>query len=99
VFCDEHPDSINDAALATACTGADLPNQAWIIGYPGSLHCGACGLSFADGHAEIHKWRGSKIKPNVSVSPPGQLLTLPGGPALDSWEDISWWASVSTVRR
>jgi len=24
---------------------------------PGSQHCGACGFGFADGHAEIHKWK------------------------------------------
>jgi prepilin-type N-terminal cleavage/methylation domain-containing protein/prepilin-type processing-associated H-X9-DG protein len=99
VFCDEHPDSINDAGLATACTGADAASTAYIVGYPGSSHNGACGLSFADGHSEIHPWRGSKIKPPVSRSPPGQILILPGGAAGDSWRDISWWASVTTVKR
>ncbi|NOS72078.1 MAG: prepilin-type N-terminal cleavage/methylation domain-containing protein [Verrucomicrobia bacterium] len=52
VFVDEHPDSINDAWLTDGWPGGggwgDLV---------GSYHNGACGLGFADGHAEIHKWK------------------------------------------
>jgi prepilin-type N-terminal cleavage/methylation domain-containing protein len=52
VFVDEHPDSINDGWLTDGWPGGggwgDLP---------ASYHCGACGLGFADGHAEVHKWR------------------------------------------
>ena len=47
---DEHPDSINDAFFIvprTASQWGDLP---------ASYHNGACGFSFADGHAEVHKW-------------------------------------------
>ena len=54
---DEHPDSINDAALANACTGADAPGTAQIIDFPANYHNGACGFNFADGHAEIHHWQ------------------------------------------
>ena len=59
VFVDEHPDSIDDAAFANRCEGADQPNTAMIIDFPGSFHGGACGFAFSDGHSEIHKWRGS----------------------------------------
>ena len=52
VFVDEHPDSINDGWLTDGWPGGggwgDLP---------ASYHAAACGLGFADGHAEIHKWR------------------------------------------
>ncbi|HEX9048665.1 MAG TPA: prepilin-type N-terminal cleavage/methylation domain-containing protein [Verrucomicrobiae bacterium] len=52
VFVDEHPDSIND--------GAFFPpkgiNQ--FVDIPATYHNFACGFSFADGHTEIHKWRG-----------------------------------------
>ena len=51
VFIDEHPDSINDSACFM---NTDTPAY---LDFPGSYHNGACGLSFADGHAEIHKWR------------------------------------------
>ncbi len=54
VFTDEHPDSIDDGILYTdpGCTnGTGVFTE-----LPGSLHGGSCGVSFADGHAEIHKW-------------------------------------------
>ncbi len=47
---DEHPDTINDAFFINNTT---LNNWQDI---PASYHNGACGFSFADGHAEIHKW-------------------------------------------
>ena len=51
VFMDEHPDSINDA-------GNFAPHQTAFVDVPATYHNGACGVAFADGHAEIHKWRG-----------------------------------------
>ena len=55
VFLDEHPNSINDAAFAVKCDARD--GGARIIDFPASYHNGACGFGFADGHAEIKKWR------------------------------------------
>ena len=52
VFVDEHPDSINDGWLVNGMPAA----MGW-TDLPASYHAGACGLGFADGHAEIHKWR------------------------------------------
>ncbi|HET7624761.1 MAG TPA: type II secretion system protein [Verrucomicrobiae bacterium] len=55
VFTDENPDSLDDGILYSN------PNYANGTGkyteLPGSDHDGACGMSFADGHSEIHKWR------------------------------------------
>ena len=51
-FADEHPDSINDAGLFN-------PHQTSWVDVPATYHNGAAGFSFADGHAEIHKWRKS----------------------------------------
>jgi prepilin-type processing-associated H-X9-DG protein len=96
VFVDEHPDSINDAAFANQCNGADKPGSAQIIDMPASFHNGACGLSFADGHSEIHKWRGSKIK-NSRVR--YAVMGLPVGPAGDSWVDVNWMMENTTVRK
>ncbi len=95
VFVDEHPDSINDAAFANACTGATNQATAQIIDMPASLHNGACGFSFADGHSEIHKWRGSTIRPKVRYQPSGVALNIP---ARDSWMDVAWMAENTTVR-
>jgi prepilin-type N-terminal cleavage/methylation domain-containing protein/prepilin-type processing-associated H-X9-DG protein len=51
VFCDEQADSINDGFLI------DDPGSMGGWGdLPASYHNQANGFSFADGHAEIHKW-------------------------------------------
>jgi prepilin-type N-terminal cleavage/methylation domain-containing protein len=50
VYVDEHPDSINDAGLFA-------PYLTEWVDLPASYHCGACGVAFADGHSEIHKWK------------------------------------------
>jgi prepilin-type N-terminal cleavage/methylation domain-containing protein/prepilin-type processing-associated H-X9-DG protein len=55
VFVDEHPDSLNDGAMFVP------PDRQW-CDIPASYHNGACGFGFADGHAEIHKWRGAGIQ-------------------------------------
>jgi len=55
---DEQADSINDAFFVVS-----IDPSAW-GDLPASYHNGACGFSFADGHAEIHKWRsGTSIYP------------------------------------
>jgi prepilin-type N-terminal cleavage/methylation domain-containing protein len=97
VFVDEHPDSINDAAFANACTDASSPGAARIIDFPASYHGGACGFSFSDGHAVVHKWIGTKIKEApVSYGSGGLSLNVT---AEDSWEDVKWMAENSTVRK
>jgi prepilin-type N-terminal cleavage/methylation domain-containing protein/prepilin-type processing-associated H-X9-DG protein len=96
LLVDEHPDSINDAAFATQSDGADKQNTAQIIDCPASYHNGACGFSFCDGHSEIHKWIGSKIKQPVHYN---NNLTLPVGPAKDSWKDVQWMADNATVHK
>ena len=97
VFVDEHPDSINDSALAVICTGnqaSDPQSSSIIVDYPASYHNGACGFSFADGHSEIHKWLGSAIKPPV------RGVVIPNaGAGNDSWVDMHWMAARTTVRQ
>lgn len=52
VYLDEHPDSINDAGFFNP--------HAWSwVDIPATYHNRAAGFAFADGHSEIHKWRGS----------------------------------------
>ncbi|MGA2863863.1 MAG: prepilin-type N-terminal cleavage/methylation domain-containing protein [Verrucomicrobiota bacterium] len=95
LLVDEHPDSINDAAFATQSDGADKQSTAYIVDFPASYHNGACGFSFCDGHSEIHKWMGSKIKAPVHYN---DYLTLDVA-AGDSWMDVSWMARNATVHR
>lgn len=91
VFVDEHPDSLNDAAFAVQIIKPDAKTGN-IIDYPASYHNGACGFSFADGHSEIHKWVGSKIRAPVK----GVLMPL-NVPAGDSVRDVIWMSENTTV--
>jgi type II secretory pathway pseudopilin PulG len=96
LFIDEHPDSINDGSFAVACTGADRASTARIIDYPASWHDnGACGMSFADGRAETHKWLSAQMKPAATYT--GGLPLNVEAPG--AWVDISWLAQNTTVRR
>jgi prepilin-type N-terminal cleavage/methylation domain-containing protein/prepilin-type processing-associated H-X9-DG protein len=52
VFVDEHPDSMNDAGFFNP------QSKNSFVDVPASYHNGACGFAFADGHAEVHKWKG-----------------------------------------
>jgi len=106
VFVDEHPNSINDAAFANACTGAEARGTAQVIDLPANYHNGACGFSFADGHSEIRRWistasghdtrRGLRNMPVYFTG--ARNLTL-NFPAQDAWLDVYWMAENTTVRR
>jgi prepilin-type processing-associated H-X9-DG protein len=83
VFTDEHPDHIDDGILYInpACTNGN----GQFTELPGSLHAGACGISFADGHAEIHKW----VDP-TTVTP---VIRSPGSPVdVSNNKDLAWLA-------
>ena len=86
VFVDEHPNSINDAGFAVQMfyTGA----FSRIIDFPASYHNGAAGFSFADGHAEIHRWLGKTIQPAV-ISGGGNIGNGVNA-AGDSVPDVLW---------
>lgn len=58
VFVDEHPDSINDATFYVNPYWTNALTE-W-TDVPASLHGGACGFSFADGHSEIKKWKDAR---------------------------------------
>jgi prepilin-type N-terminal cleavage/methylation domain-containing protein/prepilin-type processing-associated H-X9-DG protein len=63
VFLDEHPDSLDDGIFYT-------PNFACatLLELPGCQHANACGVSFADGHAEMHKLQGKLANQPVKYS-------------------------------
>jgi prepilin-type processing-associated H-X9-DG protein len=88
VFTDEHPDSIDDAILYTSPMFTNgigaLPE------FPSSNHKSASGLAFADGHAEIHKWRDSRTVLPVQYTPgvPQNQTVMVGTPNLD----LAWLA-------
>ena len=78
---DENPDSINDAAFAVAMDSKG-PNYVW-QDTPANYHCGACGFNFADGHSEIHKWRGPKTLA-IPTTYTQEISTRPGD------IDVAW---------
>jgi prepilin-type N-terminal cleavage/methylation domain-containing protein/prepilin-type processing-associated H-X9-DG protein len=60
VYLDEREDSIDDGYYAIDMTkGAG----AVLVNFPGTFHNGAGGLTFADGHSEIHRWLDPRTTP------------------------------------
>ena len=55
VLIDENPDSVNDGAFAVVMDRQKW-GACWLDG-PTTLHGGSASFSFADGHAEIRKWK------------------------------------------
>jgi prepilin-type N-terminal cleavage/methylation domain-containing protein len=59
VFIDEHPETLNDGQWY-------MNNKLEWTDYPANHHNGAGGLSFADGHSEIHKWIELTTRQNIT---------------------------------
>jgi prepilin-type processing-associated H-X9-DG protein len=78
VLMDQHPDSINDPFISVPM------NKATWDDLPASYHNGACGISFADGHAEIKKWQdAATIQPITRTSWDGNVH--PASPTDNPW--------------
>ena len=90
VFLDEREDSINDGYFVVDMAGYPVSPRK-IVDYPASYHNRAGGLSFADGHSEIRKWRDPRTIP---VLKKGQLLPLDVASAGN--EDVRWMQERST---
>lgn len=88
VYIDENSASINDAGFGTVGPPPGV-NVRW-VDWPAIYHNNAGGLSFADGHAEIHKWKGMVYPKNAD--PASDTVT----PA--QMNDWNWLANVSTQR-
>ena len=79
----ENPDSINDAAYAVKMDIKHL----WQDG-PGTSHGGGCGFSFADGHAEIRKWKDGRmnLRPMITT----YINEFPFGVFHSKSVDVAW---------
>ena len=97
VFIEEHPNSINDGAFAWQMYDPTTPSNPTIIDFPASYHGGRCGMSFSDGHAEIHKWIGKTIQLPVKTSEKTPDPNIHNKPAGDSAVDVRWLSSRATV--
>ena len=81
VTIDENPGSINDGWFVV-----DPRIQTW-VDVPATYHNGAGGLAFADGHAEIKKWKDGAIMVEV---PPDRAVPR------DGRKDLKWMQERST---
>jgi prepilin-type N-terminal cleavage/methylation domain-containing protein/prepilin-type processing-associated H-X9-DG protein len=86
VFVDEQADSINDAFFVFGMSATNFQDC------PADYHDGACGFSFADGHAEIHKWRWPNLWPQVKQQPFDDNTMSPSEPNPPHNEDCQWMA-------
>jgi prepilin-type N-terminal cleavage/methylation domain-containing protein/prepilin-type processing-associated H-X9-DG protein len=87
VLMDEAPRSINDAGLAVSMSGPNavspVDSTVRMIDWPATYHNLACGIAFADGHSEIHKWTDGR-----TVQPPGGVTDDQNNPGPNP--DILW---------
>jgi prepilin-type N-terminal cleavage/methylation domain-containing protein/prepilin-type processing-associated H-X9-DG protein len=90
VLIDENEYSINDAYFVS-----DPAQGNFWQDVPATRHGSAGGLSFADGHSEIKRWKDSKIL-NYRATTPGQILTgsVLGDP---NSSDALWLEQRSTI--
>ena len=85
VTIDENPDSINDGWFVVNVTKGAVTGLQW-VDYPASYHNNAGGLSFADGHAEIRKWKDQTV-----LKPP-----LNNARSASSAGDLAWISQRTT---
>lgn len=91
VFLDEHPDTINDGFFMNRLD--DAPKWGNL---PASYHNGAANLTFADGHAELHRWvvggPDGTVRPNIRGGAGGIFAAQPT-------TDWDWLRDRSGVKR
>ena len=82
VFVDERDDSVDDGFF-----GLDMVNNT-IRNLPSTFHGGSGAVTFADGHAELHRWRspGLIIAQQMSVATTGYGVI----PVAANDPDLSW---------
>lgn len=92
VTIDEHPDSINDGFFLN---GPNSNPQNW-GDTPASFHGGAAGISFADGHSEMHRWKGRATQVGVKY---GGHPDMPFAGDVLAKADYQWLVNERTALR
>ena len=89
VFLEEREDSINDGFFIVQMDGYPNMAQTVMVDFPASYHGKAADFAFADGHAEIHRWRDSRTYPPLTT-------TLQLNVAQPNSQDVNWMQDHST---
>ncbi len=87
VFTDEHPDSIDDPLFR----GDPSASRDTDSNLPASFHNRGAVFSFADGHAELHRWQG------INFIRPVRFTFLSQAPTNEV--DFNWLAARVSQRR
>jgi prepilin-type processing-associated H-X9-DG protein len=90
VFVDERDDSIDDGEFALDMVSHQLVN------YPAGYHGGSGGVTFADGHAEIHRWQSRELQAAQQVG--AQTVKREFTSVTATHPDLVWLRAHSTVK-
>jgi len=94
VFLEENMCTLNDGYLQVDDNQPQWPDC------PGSYHMWGCGMSFADGHAELHQWLTAALKIPIRFGygyPAGSdTQANPGGPRNT---DYLWWVQHTAAQQ
>ena len=88
-FVDEREDSIDDGTFGVDLEHTGAGTQ--LINFPASYHNSAGGLSFADGHSEIHKWRDPRTLRALTQTQLSQIVSSPNN------IDVIWLQSRTSL--
>jgi prepilin-type N-terminal cleavage/methylation domain-containing protein/prepilin-type processing-associated H-X9-DG protein len=95
VIMDENPYTINDPLMA-------IPMTTWVVDWPANYHGGSAGISFADGHAALHKWMDCFAPPipqGVDPNNPNQYTTTAIDETTKPHQDLDWIQPLTTARQ
>jgi prepilin-type N-terminal cleavage/methylation domain-containing protein len=99
VLGEEHPNSVNDAAMAVQMAGNTGDPAPMIVDYPASFHGGAGVFALADGHCLRRKWLGSVITPAVTDNDLPLGHNTPQPVDAGTVKDLIWWPLITTVHQ
>jgi prepilin-type processing-associated H-X9-DG protein len=85
---------INPASICTPAFGVDMRAETFCH-YPSSFHRGGGVITFADGHAECHKW----LDPRTKKALPSGAQYIPHHDSSPNNKDLKWIQDRTTIPR
>lgn len=79
IFCDESMFTLNDGYLQMGLNTPSFPDA------PANYHGGVNCFTFADGHGEVHKWRGALVNVPYAKGVTGTYPPVPKGAQDPDW--------------